>query len=118
MTRNPIEEMFEQMMSEMIWGIGSEDMPYGEKRASVILGDADGYRYEQENGDVTEYVLEDGEWSEIDDGGLDAEWIASDGQQTMVADVSGEVRDDFTEASATINNGVLEVEFTVSTDEE
>lgn len=105
------------MMNEMMWEIGSEDMPYSEKRASVLTGNAEGYRYEQENGEVTEYVLEDGEWTEIDDDGLGAEWIASDGQQTLVADVSGEVRDGFTEANATLNNGVLEVEFTATTDD-
>lgn len=76
-----------------------------------------GRRVEYVNGETREYRLnEDGEWVRETKELL--EITDTDDGQILIADLSGDIRDGMDIDSATINNGVLEVTFVESEDEE
>lgn len=82
----------------------------------------EGRRVENVNGEITEYELEDGEWVEVDDDsdGVTVEVTAgSDEPIRATIDLSSKIGlgKPKSVASATFNNGILDVEFEYDSDE-
>lgn len=81
------------------------------------LRNADGYRREFVNGELTEYVYEDGEWNKLgedDDDNVTVEVTAADDEPIQATiDLSTKIGTGKpkTVANAAFNNGILDVEF-------
>jgi hypothetical protein len=101
-----------QMIEEFMEELGEQD--FGPSRR---LHDYDGYRREVVDGDVTEYYLEDGEWKEFGEGlseqSLDFDLKQLDDEYEMTVDLTSQLPNvaTSTSASASINNGILNLTF-------
>lgn len=86
--------------------------------------DIAGHRVEIVDGEVTEEYLVDGDWMTLDEyrehkrtDDTSYDFRETNTQQSLTMDLSGEIRDGYGVAEASVNNGVLDVTFSMQAGE-